>query len=209
MRKIIISCLIFLVCGLSAAPTVAEPDSFRVQSLYFTPGTQQWGDPIIWRFSPIDENRIHVSQEGETTPFLRLEYRFGQLVTVEKRFGKNEFQTEAYPDPQVILSEGFPVPFDYLCPDTPEQKDVIFKKHAGGMVFKTHARREVRDLAPGEWDFTSAAGMDFPDEMQTGLPLRMISIMTDTELQVRQIWPQNGSFWIYEETPFRKSWRIP
>jgi hypothetical protein len=104
----------------------------------------------------------------------------------------------------ILLTPGFPAPCDIL-PVTQKDDGRVYqeKTGAGGRVFLRTARVSYRALGVDE-----ARAMGWIREAGPGaLELIMVTVFDETgRLVVRQLWPANGSWWIYEETPLRRSW---
>ncbi|MFP4307065.1 MAG: hypothetical protein ACLFRG_04305 [Desulfococcaceae bacterium] len=104
----------------------------------------------------------------------------------------------------LLVMPGFPVPSEVLPIRQEEpEKSYSVESAAEGRVFLQEytVRWETVEVetAEGEgWLRVSA-----PDS------LRMVRLEdADEQLVTRQLWAEDGTWWLYEETPFRRSWRI-
>jgi len=107
----------------------------------------------------------------------------------------------------LLIVPDFPVPCD-IIPVLQSDSDEIYedRAEAGGRIFVrrysiSYSRIDLQEAREKDW-------------LRTDLPeppgLNMITVVDDKGREVvRQIWPVDGTWWIYEETSMRKSWRIP
>jgi|WetSurMetagenome_2_1015567.scaffolds.fasta_scaffold99602_2 hypothetical protein len=106
----------------------------------------------------------------------------------------------------LLLVPGFPAPCDVL-PINRQDSDTVYleKVEAGGRVFSNSYRVSFNGFSVGEAKAMGWIRMDNPGS--TGLI--MVSV-TDEQGRpvVKQLWPADGSWWLYEETPMRRSWLI-
>lgn len=106
----------------------------------------------------------------------------------------------------ILLVPGFPVPCDILPVGQQDSGGVYQERiEAGGSVFSRSYRVSFAPVGIGE---AKAAGFIRADK--TGIPaLTMVAVTDDRGRPVvRQLWPADGSWWLYEETPLRRSWLI-
>jgi hypothetical protein len=108
----------------------------------------------------------------------------------------------------LLLTPGFPAPCDILPVGAREEGAVYHENiEAGGSVFSrswrvSSALFSAADARAKGWIREGAPG---PAE------LIMVTVSDDKgRLTVRQLWPAagTGSWWLYEETPLRRSWLI-
>jgi hypothetical protein len=107
-----------------------------------------------------------------------------------------------------LIVPGYPVPCDMLPVEAIKEDGVYaIEQTAGNRSFLRKYRIAVEEIKAAE---AIDAGM-----IQKGIlvpkTLRMITVLDDKEKMVlRQLWPiADASWWIYEETGVRKSWRLP
>jgi hypothetical protein len=106
----------------------------------------------------------------------------------------------------LLLVPGFPAPCDVL-PVGPGDSGGVYEERveAGGRVFSKSYRVSFAALSVGE---AKAKGWIRAEEPgRTGL---IMVVVTDEKGRpvVKQLWPADGSWWLYEETPLRRSWLI-
>ena len=213
MRWLSLSVLACLVVFFdhSAAGPLPETFPFTIRSAYLESRTGKWNKETQWTFAQSNEGRISVTLEGAKEPIVVLEYGpDGRIQRIEKKIdqtGKRAPVIEI-PSGPLVLSEGFPVPFDYLAPHDDSIRQVMIKKKAGGVTFSFKVAREILEITLDE-----AMAENMIDEQMArslaGKGLRLITVRKGEELLVRQLWPEGASWWVYEETPIRKSWRMP
>jgi len=106
----------------------------------------------------------------------------------------------------LLLVPGFPAPCDVL-PVNLQDSGTVYKEkvEAGGRVFSKSYRVNFNAFSIDE---AKAMGWIRVEE-SCGTGLVMVAV-TDEKGRpvVRQLWPADGSWWLYEETPLRRSWLI-
>ena len=151
-----------------------------------------------------------MSREGSNEPVIVLTYDpRGRLKQVEKRIlrGNRFVEIEEHPQGPIVLSEGFPVPFDELSPLDESLNHVNIARKAGGLTFSYRVTREITGISPS--DAVSSGMVDQAIATTIGEQnLRLITIRKAGALVVRQLWADGDVFWLYEETPVRRSWRV-
>lgn len=107
----------------------------------------------------------------------------------------------------LLLLAGFPAPCDVLPAVTAEGEAVYPEKvEAGGRVFVRNYRVGAAVVAVSE-----AQAMGYlRAELPAGTMLIMVSVTDEAgRTVVKQLWSADGAWWLYEETPVRRSWLIP
>jgi hypothetical protein len=106
----------------------------------------------------------------------------------------------------LLLVPGFPTPCDVLpVGENDEGRIYQEKSEAGGSVFTRSYRIFTRAFSVGE---AKAMGWIKVDQ-QGASELAMVTVTDEKgRLVVRQLWHAAGSWWLYEETPLRRSWII-
>ena len=106
----------------------------------------------------------------------------------------------------LLLVPGFPAPCDVL-PVNRQDSDTVYqeKVEAGGRVFSNSYRVAFDGFSVGEAKSMGWIRVENPGS--TGL---IMVAVTDEQGRpvVKQLWPAGGSWWLYEETPMRRSWLI-
>jgi hypothetical protein len=106
----------------------------------------------------------------------------------------------------LLLLPGFPAPCDVLPVGRGDSGRVYEERtEAGGRVFARSYRVSVDAFSV---DVARAKGwIRAEDPGKAGLI--MVAVTDDKGRPVvKQLWPADGSWWIYEETPLRRSWLI-
>jgi hypothetical protein len=105
----------------------------------------------------------------------------------------------------LLLLPGFPAPCDVL-PAGGNDSGAVYKENveAGGRIFSRSYRIDFNGFSIGE-----AKAMGWIKKEPAVSELTMVTATDERgRLAVRQLWPAGGSWWIYEETPTRRSWLI-
>lgn len=107
----------------------------------------------------------------------------------------------------LLLAPGFPAPCDVLPVDEKDEGRVYKEKsEAGGSVFIKSYRVSSAPFSVAE---AKAKGWVRGEKTHGIAGLIMVTVTDEKgQLAVRQLWPADGSWWLYEETPVRRSWLI-
>ena len=106
----------------------------------------------------------------------------------------------------MLLLPGFPAPCDVLPVDRQDGSGAYAERsEAGGRVFARSYRVSFTTSSVGEAKTLGWIRAEDP----AGTELIMVSVTDDKGRPVvKQLWPADGSWWLYEETPLRRSWLI-
>lgn len=107
-------------------------------------------------------------------------------------------------DTGFLLAPGFPAPSDLLPVSEPDRGKIYQEKvTAGGRVFSRNYRMEWSRFNTDEAQAMGWIKADGP-----GASALILVTVSDEKGKpaVRQLWPIDGSWWLYEETPLRRSW---
>lgn len=169
--------------------------------------------------------RIRTTREGETVslafypanadaPFCTLTLAGdgapGKIVLTEPRGGQ-----ERSSDNGLFVLPGHPAPVNILpVEQTDAEKFYDEKRTAGGRVFVKRYRvfqeavSEETALQKGWIPKDAGTGIAGQSRPETR-PLRVVTVEDDSRTPVvRQVWREGDSWWIYEETPFKRSRRV-
>ncbi|RZB38057.1 MAG: hypothetical protein SRB2_00403 [Desulfobacteraceae bacterium Eth-SRB2] len=150
---------------------------------------------------------MEIFRENREPPDMGLTYSDdGRLISIDDYLSGMKNNTFS-PDERIILSWGFPVPYDFLDSYDNNSRDFVVKKKIGDTSFSYHVSREVQLISSDQ-----AISWNMIDENRTpscGEKLRLITLKKGDSLLVRQLWPEGATWWIFEETDVRKSWRLP
>ena len=199
--------IIMLYAGLASS----GPVHIRIKSVYPDQVNHKPADHVIWNFLRTDKNFIEVSRETDKNIIARLKYDDnGRLIRVEEKNADkgNSFAVFDHSKSGIVLSDGSPVPYDDLGSYNNLSPEAVMKKSAGGVKFSILFTRTIKDVDIG---FVEKENMIDPDLLKQFKDSRfkLIIVKRNGELMAKQLWAENFSWWIYEETPFRKSWLIP
>lgn len=106
----------------------------------------------------------------------------------------------------ILLLPGFPAPCDVLPVGRDDRGSAYAERiEAGGRVFSKSYR--VSFTAFSIADAEAMNWIRVQDPGRTGLI--MVTVTDERGRPVlKQLWPADGSWWLYEETPLRRSWLI-
>lgn len=194
-------------------PTVFADPSFpiEIRSEYLNSRTQEWGNEVTWVFRQKGGDRISVSRAGSEEPVIVLTYdSSGRLGYIEKRIprGSRFVAIQEHPQGPIVLSEGFPVPFDDLSPFDDGLKEATIEKKAGTLTFSYRVTREVTRISHGDALSSGMVDPTMAKAMGGKGDLRLVTIRKAGGLVVKQLWAEGDAFWVYEETPVRRSRRV-
>lgn len=209
--KYFLSLIVVILACLFLPSASAQADVFpiTIRSVYFDPQTGRWDREVTWVFSRETEGSINVCPEGTERPVVRLEYgRDGSLKLVEKfvRRGDTRKLIVDRPASSIVLSGGFPVPYDELAAHDEGVVEVVIRKRAGGSVFSFKISKVTRKIGLDEAVARNMVGGEQVDNLK-GKALKLVTVTKEGRFLVRQLWAEGALWWVYEETAVRKSWR--
>jgi len=106
----------------------------------------------------------------------------------------------------ILLAPGFPAPCDIL-PVGMQDSDGVYEERveAGGRMFLKSYRVSFDIVSVGEARAMGWIRVDDPG----AAGLTMVTVIDEKGRPVvKQLWPDDGSWWLYEETPLRRSWLL-
>lgn len=106
----------------------------------------------------------------------------------------------------LLLLSGYPAPCDVLPVGTQDINTVYQETvEAGGRIFLKKHRVSFEGFSLSQSRTMGWVRIDGPASGD----LVMVSVIDEQgRLAVRQLWPVRGSWWLYEETPLRRSWLV-
>ncbi|MBU0673209.1 MAG: hypothetical protein KJ950_01040 [Proteobacteria bacterium] len=208
----LITPFIYLLCGylfLQATALAAPYHEATVHSVYLDNTSGQWHQSIDWIFREDDQGNVSISKQLDSAPLILLDYNKMNLVTViTKRLqrGDQTIEIKESVHGPILLSTGFPAPYDQLGSLNVQEGQLNLKTTVADTTFSSTI---IRTLLPFSPDEALAAGMLTPDTIQgnTHQEFTLISIIKTDQPMIRQLWKTGEPFWLYDETPTRKSWR--
>lgn len=129
----------------------------------------------------------------------------GEVSWLGKGDGTKGFQSKNF-----LLMPGFSVPVDVFPVSqflvTSEPAEYAFQRQAGGRTFVDRIQVSVYPVAAAQartaqWIRVEEA---LPDELTM---IEAVDAQTGV-LVAKQLWAPGSEWWLYEETPFRRSWLI-
>jgi hypothetical protein len=105
----------------------------------------------------------------------------------------------------ILLLPGFPAPCDVLPIGQGDRGGTYGERiEAGGRVFARRYRVSVSAVNAADAKTMGLIRVENPGTSG----LIMVTVTDEKGPVVRQLWPADGSWWLYEETPLRRSWLI-
>ena len=158
-----------------------------------------------------DNARMTVSLGTDDTPLLELQLDATGVPVTLHTFLKRGGQTVSLADDvsgSVLLSAGFPVPYDYLSPlNETEHLEGVTSFTSAGQTFTAEITRTLSWIP-----YRQAVSEGMIDQSlltdNAAEDLKLITVYKSDELQVQQLWRQGDMMWLYESTPLRRSWRF-
>lgn len=192
-----------------------ERNSVLIRSLYRESYNSSHVTTVIWEFKPaLKKGLIDVYVKDRSDKVLTIHYdKNGRLQGITKTVSIDKGQKEITINNRnpITLSEGFATPYDYLAPFNDDLKQIEISKQAGGVSFSTLYTRSIEKLtmkAALQLEMIDRKRAAVFSEKELAQELRLISIYKGNSPVVRQLWAPDEEFWIFEETPLRKSWNI-
>jgi len=210
MRNYLGFILLFLCIYWQTPAAASTYQDATIHSQYLDHATGTWKNSTDWIFRENSQGRISISQLDETTAMLILDYEATSgAMSITKRFnrGTNYIETKETSYGPIILSNGSPIPYDQLAPNMKLPEQINVRNTVSGVTFSTLVNRTLKPITPAD---ALAAGM-IPAELAQSISLNdltLISIQKSGQLEIHQLWRSGETFWLYEETPSRKSWRL-
>ena len=154
--------------------------------------------------------RVSFFSENASNPFCHIKLSAaGQILDSELPGAAGNVLQK----PGVLFVPGYPAPCDIfphsmLFPDTPEaaatfqvQRDIGGQKFVDEICIQTSPVSVAEARANG-WLHESTQNL--PDALRV---LKAVNCRSGRLISL-QLWPASGDWWIYEETPYRRSWQI-
>ncbi len=191
-------------------PLKGEAHSIKIKTVNQGISVDDPTSETYWFVDIDDENEIKFFASTQNEPLVVLHVSDDDFVQkVQTRHSEN-WHTRKLINAPIVLSEGHPIPYDWIAPFNDEIVETVIRKRSGNTVFRKSVRRTTRFISAEE-----AMELQMLKDGLYTLPgearLKLISIESENhQLLVRQLWCETDtSWWIFEETPNRRSWRIP
>ena len=186
--------------------------SATVTSSYYIARTGTWGSKVSWNFIKSAEHEISVYKDDTGEPVMILSYgSTGKIELVRKRLARGDGFVEISEkvSGDIVLSSGFPVPYDQLLPyeEITGSGSILLKKNIAGLTFSSPLTEKIVPLTTARAMTAEMIDQQVADRIGNK-QLRLLVILQNDELVVRQLWAAGDDFWLYEETPERKSRRL-
>lgn len=212
-----------IVCGmigiLSGLPKLSlagpyQPDkTIQIQSeLSSKAGGSTEKQDILWSVTSRKNNDetfdLSFFMEGSDQPVCQLSVS-ALNGRIQSKIGSRS--PDVILDSDLFISPGYPAPCDVLpvarmLGSAGEIITYDIKRQAGGSSFAEQLQVDcfpvdINEARKNGWVRTNV------DATENLWMIRVRNKRTDA-VMVRQLWPSTGSWWIYEETPYRRSWRM-
>ncbi|GEM_PF-5192344 len=198
--------LLLLLCCVGTVTAGRSVGFVSLRSVYLSPDASGWGQEQVWRLDLTDPANVQVYSSAQTTPVMLLRYTADQRLRAVTVYGDTMHSRKLVcSDNAVALSHGYPVPYDDLG------------HHGCGVEKKVTDRRSVAGLViAASYTMVTAPAPDaeeyVSDEIKGKVDLAdvyWINLQDDTGTTVlRQLWSPQLGWWLYEQTPQRRSWLI-
>ncbi|MCP4113688.1 MAG: hypothetical protein GY749_50540 [Desulfobacteraceae bacterium] len=216
MKKILTTAL--LVTGMllfyANPPAFSFPpdNGFKIVSESISPGiSSAAASSRTWEVIPAvssDGSRVlkfltdKASRVSE--PFCTLKINMSSGKVEYRETGKRRKKTGTK---NLLIMSGYPAPCDILPVSQEESEKTYEEKYeAGGRVFVRKYKVKSENVS---LEHAVKNGWIRKDSSIKPAGLRMITVTNrQGRLEVKQLWPAEGTWWIYEETPYRRSWLV-
>ncbi len=190
---------------------VFSAETLLVRSEYYNSARDIWHNTIHWNFHVEANGKMSVFKQGDESPLVVVHYdSSGKSFTLQKNLQQGRRTVNLTEDVAgiVLLSAGFPVPYDFLAAgNKAESLITTVRTTNGGVTFSSEISRSFVSVT---YEEAVLAGM-IDDSLLAEAPLqdlKLISVYRSGKLQVKQLWRQSDIFWLYEETSLRRSWCV-
>lgn len=160
---------------------------------------------VVWDANSDGTEVATLFQKDSEKPICRLVRRKAEKNTVVEYMVPEKTPNEGVDG--LALSPGFPAPCDAFPRHQSEtEKTYRTTTVAGGRTFEKRYHVVREEIAK---DAAIKKGWIRPTVPLKGDTLRMWTVRDDKRRIVgRQLWAEKQGLWLYEETPYRRSWRL-
>jgi hypothetical protein len=169
-------------------------------------------EPIEWRIAPeFNKNGTSVilfSRQESGKSVCRLTFSDS---SVDLSWDGHSVSPDLIRSGDLLIVSGVPIPCDVLpaaklfSTDAPILYEV--RQEAGGRTFVERIQVSLVAVTYGEAKNHGWVKIPEIDIKTTFYLIKAVNLRTG-ELMVQQLWADGQSWWIYDETPYRRSWRI-
>jgi hypothetical protein len=210
--------LLLLVCAAGlffSVPAPAFPDSTAETFVIVTdtqpdPKAPDLADTVFWTVvrerKGAHSHAVSFYPEDSSEAICRILISGSQIEWTGDIFSSNILHQD-----DLFVAPGFPVPCDVLPAEliagSVEQKHYDIRRSAGSRSF-------LEQVTVSFFDVTVPEALEkqwLRENSADHLNLRMVRAVHERtgELIVQQLWLEGGTWWVYEETPYRRSRRVP
>lgn len=205
--------LIIMSYSLGGVLYAAPPDvdsnvrEFTILSQYRDLTTHNWGHDKLWQFLFSTPQNCQVYLQNETSPRLELSYSSDRrIINVSESDGTLHNRTVAVDPHIVLLSHGYPIPFDDIAAGGAiNAATVVERRTIAGVAFSEELTTRV---VPALFQDVISQGFVRVDshDLVTSDQLYWVELYRQNQRIIRQLWQPNLAWWLYEETQERRSW---
>lgn len=203
VSRLLLPLFLLLAPSIVPAETAGEIE-YRLRSEYIGLENRETSENRQWRvlFQPGETfDTLHFYPEGRESAACRLQRdRDEKTITMYENAVPRKSG-----DDGLLVMPGYPVPCQ-VVPAYSEKTTYSETKTAGGMAFRANYQvsRQVIDRQTA----IDNGWITKPDAVPSR-QLILVTVRDDKDrIVAKQLWPkQKDHWWIYEETPYRRSWR--
>jgi hypothetical protein len=208
--SLFLACLTYGLCA-SAEPYFIDRE-IEVLTVYSNDPDNTTPKKEEWRIIPVETGNNSVTLEfcskrkQNSAAICR--------VSIQRNHPQNTISWQGIGNSQQLSGEegfliipGYPAPCDILPVSQKEKnKNYIIRNMVGGQIFVDQYEVSVDSIS-----VETARQNGWIDSGKAD-PEKIVQVTVRNEKKetvLIQLWPVNGVWWIYEETPHRKSWALP
>ena len=213
-----------LFCGYATGAEEGSGQQWIVKSVYQDPITNKDLSDIFWTFTettgssgPLISVKDRVGKTGfRQELFFNADDALVRVASFRRIRNREIKQTESFDPHMPALLEDSIVPSDWINAPLPwdgEPVEFIVKKEVGRLAsFATHIRMSGQVMTPQQAEEEEMISSGLMSQVDLGTLLLVKIEKIDQEGKAReilkQLWPSNMSFWLYEATSTRESWYV-
>ena len=215
--KYMASFILFVFFSLPATVLGVHPSCLLEKPVYIQtdslctdmPGVQSEMLQLTVAPMPLDGNAVQLGYYYSGTKKLA-----GNLIISDK--GNSSWdgwdsEINFFQDVNLFIVPGFTIPVDllpvalFLTEDL--SADYEFAKTVNGSQFVTRIRISSYSVASEQ--ALQSKWLQITDNIPLNLRIIEAMDLQTGNILIRQLWEPDSSWWVYEETPYRRSWRMP
>jgi hypothetical protein len=201
--------IIFFPISVLAIP-YQLPESVEV--ITEPPEKEETFAPIAWRIAPESDKSgssiILFSRQETGKSVCRLTF---SNSSVDISWDSTYVAPDQIHAGDLLIVSGAPIPCNVLPAEKllSDHKSILYevRREAGGRTFVENI--QVSSVAVTYEEAKNNGWVKLPEiKVKTALNLIKAVNLRTGELMAQQLWANGHSWWVYEETPYRRSWRV-